>query len=297
MIARLASALWTRSPADLTEAIWRRVARRNDQAISTRVPEKYQAWLLDELHAFLASSYPGDALARDQFVSLVRKYQDPSWLRASNRYIGDLWYMFAPDYQRRLGEYYRQQDLNLTMTLLSYAANLPFLETNYIRPYEIARQRLGRFSVLEFGAGIPHGFLHAIHTTGTSFCSHVTSVDIEGLPANFFKAFCSRHGVPHRWIAATAGESVRLDAPAPFDFVFAKDVFEHLTDPAASLVQILALASDRAVLALDLDDKGARVYQHVSPVLEPLRKRVEQAGFVPVEHAGNVSIFSRASQK
>src|SRR5688572_9509265 len=102
MIARLASALWTRSPAELTEAIWRRMARRNGQRIGIGVPQNYHAWLLDELHAFVASSYPDDALPREQFVGLVRKYQDPSWLRASNRYIGDLWYLFAPDYQRHL---------------------------------------------------------------------------------------------------------------------------------------------------------------------------------------------------
>ena len=51
--------------------------------------------------------------------------------------------------------------------------------------------------------------------------------------------------------------------------MFAKDVFEHLTEPAAALDEVLAHASDRAVLALDLDDKGAVVYQHVSPQLAP----------------------------
>jgi hypothetical protein len=122
----------------------------------------------------------------------------------------------------------------------------------------------------------------------------VTSVDIDGVPASFFETFCRRHAVPHRWIRATAGRTPQLADSGPFDFVFAKDVFEHLTEPAAALDEVLAHASDRAVLALDLDDKGPVAYQHVSPVLAPLRNRVAKAGFLPVERTGNLSIFARA---
>lgn len=293
MIPRIAKSLWTRSPADLAAALSRRFQGQAAPALSANL-SSYHAWLLDEVYAFVKSGFPADVLDHDSFMALIRKYTDPGQLRASNRYVGDLWYLFAPDFQRRLGEYYRYQDFQLMMTLLSYAANAPFVQTHYVRPYDIARQELGRFSILELGAGIPHGFLRAMHAGHTSFCTHLTSVDIDGLPASFLDAFCRRHAVPHRWIHASAGQAQRLADAGPFDFVFAKDVFEHLTEPAAALDEVLARASDRAVLALDLEDKGSVIYQHVSPILAPLRDRVENAGFVPVEQTGNMEIFRRA---
>jgi hypothetical protein len=269
----------------------RRVARKPHQASAE--PDGYRQWLLDELYVFVQQSYPGDALPREKFMALMKEYGHSGWLRPTNRYLGDLWYLFAPDFQRRLEEYYRYQDLNLTMTLFSYAANKELLRANYERPYQIAFERLGRFSVLELGAGIPHGLLHGVRAHGPAFCTQLTSVDIEGFPAAFVASFCERHRIRHRWIPATAGKSAVLDDAGPFDFVFAKDVFEHLVDPQVALDQLLARTSSRAVLALDLEDKGDVVYQHVSPHLAPLSARVAQAGFTTLEQTGNVTIFAR----
>jgi hypothetical protein len=293
VIRRIATAFWTRSPADLAAAMSRRLRSQASPPQSADL-SSYHAWLLEQVYTFVHDGFPADALEHDSFMALIGKHQDPGRLRASNRYLGDLWYLFAPDFQRRLDDYYRYQDFQLMATLLSYAANGPLVQANYVRPYDAARQRLGRFSVLELGAGVPHGFLHAVYTHGSSFCSGLTSVDIDGTPARFVKAFCERNAVPHRWIRATAGLAAALDDAGPFDFVFAKDVFEHLMDPAVALDDVLAHASERAVLALDLDDKGAAVYQHVSPALEPLKARVEQAGFAKIEHTGNISMFASA---
>ena len=291
MIARVASALWTRSPAELVAGLRRRVARKPHQVAAD--PDGYHQWLLDEVYLFIQQSYPGDALPREKFMSLMKQYGHSGWLRPTNRYLGDLWYLFAPDFQRRLDEYYRYQDLNLTMTLISYAANGELLRANYERPYQVASERLGRFSVLELGAGIPHGLLHGVRANGAGFCTQLTSVDIKGFPAAFVGSFCERHQIRHHWIPATAGKSATLDDAGPFDFVFAKDVFEHLVDPQVALDRLLARTSSRAVLALDLEDKGDVVYQHVSPHLAPLSARVAQAGFATLEQTGNVTIFAR----
>jgi hypothetical protein len=264
--------------------------RRHDDPID----DAYATWLVQQVYECVASWYPEDVLPRDRFLSLVNTYADPSWLKPSNRYIGDLWYLFAPDFTRRLDEYYRAQDFALTLTLLSYASNVPLLEANYRRPYRFARERLTRFTVLELGAGIPHGFLDLLRQEGTGFCDHLVAVDIDGLPARITACCCRRHEVSFAQMTAVAGAAPAL-ATRPIDFVFAKDVFEHLTDPAAAVDQVLACASERAVLALDLDDKGPVVYQHVSPALEPLKSRVAAAGFMLAEHTGNMSIFVRRS--
>jgi hypothetical protein len=257
--------------------------------------DAYYGWVLEQFHAFIASEYPGQALPRERFLALARKYTDADWLRSTNRYLGDLWYLFQPDFASHLDEYYRAQELPLTLTLLSYASNRALVDENYVRPYTFAGERLGPCSVLEFGAGIPHGVLHRVYAGHGSSITQLTTVDIDGVPARFVAYFCRAHRIPHRAIPAVAGEAVSLDGAGPFDFVFAKDIFEHLLDPAAAVHQIVRQASSRAVLALDLDDKGAAVYQHVSPTLSPLAADVASAGFRPAGKTGNLSLFERAS--
>ncbi|MEO8681151.1 MAG: hypothetical protein ABI665_19030 [Vicinamibacterales bacterium] len=254
---------------------------------------EYHQWLLDNWYGFIAESYPEEVIDRAQFMALIHRYQDAHWLRQSNRYLGDLWYLFKPDFPRRLDEYYKNQELQLTLTLISYATDPELLYGNYIRPYEIAVGRLGQFSVLEFGSGVPHGLLHTAHRSGASFCTRLDFVDIDSLPPRFLSWFCKGHDVPHTWTRAIAGDAAVVEAGAPFDFIFAKDIFEHLVAPGPVLDQLLARASARAILALDLDDKGAVVYQHVSPALEPLKTRVEDAGFVLIEKTGNLSMYAR----
>jgi SAM-dependent methyltransferase len=292
VIGRLAHALWTRSPSDLAAALQRRVRRRPGAApAGATAASGYHQWLLGEFHAYIAATYPDTALPRERFVQLIGEYQDRDWIKRTNRYIGDLWYLFAPDFAQRLPDYYRYTDLQLTLTLLSYATSESLLNTNYLRPYRLARQRLGQFSVLELGAGIPHGLLHTVYKEGPTFCTALTSVDIDGVPARFLEFFCRRHHINHRWIMAIAGQATPLGAIGRFDFIFAKDVFEHLHDPEPAVDDVLRCASNRALLALDLDDKGAVVYQHVSPALGPLRDAVRSAGFELVEQTGNMSIY------
>ena len=294
MMRRMARALWTRSPADLAASVRRRLLDRGAPVPSANVDATaYSAWLIDELHAYVSATYPATALPKERFTALVRQYQDAGWQRKVNRYIGDLWYLFAPDFATRLDEYYRYTDLQLTLTLFTYSGNAALLDANYLRPYRIARERLGRFSILEVGAGLPHGLLYGVFANDPLPCTSLTTVDIDGVPARFVAFFCRRHGIPHRWIVATAGQATAVGADGSFDFVFAKDIFEHLVDPVPALDDLLRSASNRAILALDLDDKGEVVYQHVSPALGPLRQRVAAAGFHAIEQTGNVTLFER----
>jgi hypothetical protein len=293
-LARFAAALWTRSPREIVTAAKRRLNAAPQAAVAHgAIVHGYHAWLVDELYAFVASKYPDDVLPVERFGSLIAKYQDSDWLRATNRYLGDLWYLFAPDFPKRLGEYYHSQDLPLLMTQLSYARNTPLLHANYIEPYRIARERLGRMRILELGAGLPHGLFCHVHRDGTSWCSHVTAADIEATSAEFVAFWCRRQGLLHQRVTAEAGIAPDLSGLKGFDFVFAKDIFEHLTDPSVALQRVLEVTSPRAVLALDLEDKGAVEYQHVSPRLQQLIPSVERAGFGRLTTTGNLTMFAR----
>ena len=75
--------------------------------------------------------------------------------------------------------------------------------------------------------------------------------------------------------------------------MYAKDVFEHVHKPELLVRKVCEAAVADAVLLLDLDDKGARVYEHVSPVLSPLQDVIEGLGWNVDGRLGNLTIYRR----
>lgn len=240
---------------------------------------------------FIAERHPESALPEEQFLALLERYQSRGTIAEHATYEADLWELFEPDYRERLDEYYRGLALHHTMRFLEYARNPALLEDHYLTPYRAARAALGRFSVLELGAGLPHGLLHEQLRDG-GFCESLTVNDIDAPYSRFVEWFCAREGIPFSLVEARGGAATALPDGA-WDFVFAKDVFEHLVDPRDLLEQVLARASRRALLALDLEHKGEPVYQHVSPDLLPLAELAEAAGFEAVGRSGSLTMFRR----
>ena len=255
----------------------------------------YVHLLLAEFHKFIVGEYGRHALPRERFEEMFWRHQASGIIRPANRFIGDLWYLFAPDFTERLGEYYKAQELQLTMTFLGYAAAETLLHDNYVVPYRMMRQRLPRAAVLEVGAGLPHGFLATVLDEGAGWCEELVIVDVDAVYARFVKWFCTTRGIAFRHEVADAARAPSLPAGRPFDFVFAKDVFEHLDDPLDTINQIVSRAAPRAVLALDLEDKGAVEYQHISPELSRLKPAVTDARFRLLTLSGNMSVYERTA--
>jgi SAM-dependent methyltransferase len=265
------------------------VARLEGQA------PQYVHDLLDEFHRYVLTAYGAAALPRDQFLALFWRLQQTGQIRPVNRYIGDLWNLFAPDFRERLDEYYKSQEMQLTMTFMAYATQAQLLRENYVAPYEMMRERLPRTAVLEVGAGVPHGFLSQAFGSGTAWCDALTIVEIDAVYARFVRWYCEAHGVAFQHALAHAGRAPDIPADRRYGFVFAKDVFEHLDDPVKAIRAIVGVAAPAAILALDLEDKGAIEYQHISPALAGLREHVERAGFRAFASTGNMTMFERTS--
>lgn len=290
MTRRLARKLYYASPASVVRSVRRRAARRPAAAVPA--DDSYAETIVALFHEYLVETYPEQALPLAEFAGLVRRYHGSGRIGEYNVFIGDLWRLFAPDYRQRLPEYYRAFELPNVMRMLEYARDRRHLQEYFVTPYELARAELGRFSVLEVGAGVPHGFLYE-QLRKPGFVSKLTVNDIDATYTRFVEWFCRREGIPFELVPAVAGEPATLPEGGSHDFVFAKDVFEHVVDPRRLLEQIVRVASPRAILALDLEDKGARIHQHVSPRLMPLRADVEAAGFRELARSGNVTLFSR----
>src|SRR5206468_2870751 len=131
--------------------------------------------------------------------------------------------------------------------------------------------------------------------SGTAWCEAFTIVELDSVYSRFVRWYCGAHRVPFQHVPARAGQAPAIPADGRYTFVFAKDVFEHIDDPARAIREIVAGVAPSAILALDLEDKGPVEYQHISPALAALREHVEHAGFRQFAASGNMTMFERAS--
>jgi hypothetical protein len=253
----------------------------------------YVNQLLDEFHRFISAEYGRAALSRDEFLTLFWRLQRGGMIRPANRFVGDVWNLVLPDFRDRLDEYYKSQEAQLTMTFLAYAAQPQALNDNYMVPYRAMRERIAGVTVLEVGAGIPHGFLSLLFDAGAGWCDELTIVELDTIYARFTRWCCETRNVSFKHVLARAGQAPPIPPGAAYDFVFAKDVFEHIDDPVKTIRDIVSVAKPAAFLALDLEDKGPVEYQHISPELSHLRQPVIDAGFRASGTTGHMTLFER----
>lgn len=249
----------------------------------------YRRELLRLFHDFIAASH-GTALEPADFVALAERHLGlEGSTKAGARYLNDLWTLFEPDYEDRLADFYRATEHVRTMRLIDYASDPTLIETNYTAPYRWAYERLGILNVLEIGTGIPHGLITILDERPGSVATFATN-DLDAIYTRFTLWFCEQRDVPVEWIPADAARSTALPRER-FNFVFAKDVLEHLHDPERMVSDIIDAATSDAVLALDLEDKGPRGGEHVSPNLTQLVGQLGEAGWICEARSGVVSMF------
>lgn len=297
MLGRAVSFVWNNSPYAVALRLKGslRGPMKSDRGAGGS-DRRYAADLRELFHQFISLVWPSDALPKVAFLDLIKKHQAEGAIRVHNRYAGDLWYLFGPDYRERLDEHYKAHEMHLTMTFLSYAANPALISEYYVKPYRIARERLARLRILELGSGVPHGLIHEVLYNALRV-RHVTLVDLDAVYMQFATWFCRERGIDCQTIIARAGKAADLPRDRRYDFIVAKDVLEHLKDPGAMLRSVLGVVSDTGFLALDLEDKGEREYQHISPALGPLREQLAAEDFEPVSKTGNVALYQRASRR
>jgi hypothetical protein len=78
-----------------------------------------------------------------------------------------------------------------------------------------------------------------------------------------------------------------------YNFLFGKDIFEHLSDPEGNLRKLLAACSTEAICYFDFQDHGSKVHQHISPDISYLRQVMTEHGFKTGERIGSCTEFAR----
>jgi hypothetical protein len=200
---------------------------------------------------------------------------------------------FQPDYERNLYPFYKQQEYMILLAFLSYPFRGPGSLNAQLQTYSAAADALPEMDILDYGAGMPFGLIQLLRTRPEKVKS-VTLVDLDlihtRLSEHIIRGFI---GDRLTMIRKTDPEAIPSFGRKKFNFCFGKDIFEHLTDPAPHLENILKATAKQAVCYFDFTDHGEKYLQHVTPLLSPLNAVVEAHGFEKAEMLAGMSGFTR----
>jgi SAM-dependent methyltransferase len=200
---------------------------------------------------------------------------------------------FLPDYENNLYTYYEQQQFMILLAFLSYPLRGPGALDAQLLPYAAAARRLPEMHVLDYGAGIPFGLIHLLRTQPGKVRS-VTLCDLDLVHAKFARFVVEELlGAAQVRVIHSTDPNALPNLAGNFNFVFGKDIFEHLLQPEAHLRNILSACADRSLCYLDFTDHGERYLQHVTPLLSPLAKVMEEHGFTGTGPVASMSGWSR----
>jgi hypothetical protein len=78
-----------------------------------------------------------------------------------------------------------------------------------------------------------------------------------------------------------------------FNFLFGRDIFEHVHHPENVLREMLERADNKAICYFDFSNHGEKHLQHVHPELSYLENILKEFSFTQTGYIGKMSEFSR----
>jgi hypothetical protein len=250
----------------------------------------YYKHLKDLYFEFLLSKYP--------------KYNKDDYEKKLNKLIiergnygdllGPLNDLFEPDYADDLQNYYKLFEKQNFFRFLTYSINSKLIKNNYSEIYSFAIDKTNEpLNILEIGGGVPHGLIFNIWKKGKSFCNNLTYIEADLLHSEFVKWYCKRNNIKLdiRFFPAAKTPTIKN---INYNFVFAKDIFEHLDEPEKLIDELVSFTKNKnSLLCLDLEHKGEKNVQHISPNLPILKTKLLDAGFKVIKKFGEVHVWQK----
>lgn len=281
MLKRIAKAIWVQSPQQNLASLVKR-------PLPSHGP--YFNYLKEKYFQFISEKY--GSLSLDEFSATIDRCLEINAKSNPNWYPHYLWELFEPTYRKDFDRYYKWHEKFYFFRFLLYATNEAAIERDYAAAYRFAIGRLGELDVLEVGGGVPHGLIHNIWKSGRDFCRSLMYIDINVLHADFVEWYCRDVGLKLNQVRVPA--SIAPIVPdGLYNFIFAKDIFEHLDTPDYLLDQLIDRCRPGGFLALDLEHKGPVMGQHINPNLPPLKERLVAKGLRELVRFGQVGIWGR----
>tara|TARA_B100000902_G_scaffold330705_1_gene327793 strand:- start:1018 stop:1872 length:855 start_codon:yes stop_codon:yes gene_type:complete len=254
-------------------------------------PTGYYSYLKDLVFKFLQSKYPNynQSVFNKNFDNLLSDLGDYKNL---SLHTNDL---FDPNFHNNLEFHYKYYEKNIFFKLISYSINTKLIQNNYSNVYDFAINEIKEpLDILEIGGGLPHGFIYHFWKSGNNFFKNFTYIDAPLLHSDFIKWYFNHFNILNTMNLFKPAKTPKLDK-IKFNFVFAKDIFEHLDNPEIIIDYLISNTNDnKTLLCLDLEQKNA-TNQHISPDLPILKDKLIKNNFKVIKKFNDVHVWRKVN--
>jgi hypothetical protein len=245
--------------------------------------------IMNLCYEFILSKYPN--LKKDKFeknlIYIIKNHDGDLF----NEYYS----VFEPDYEDDLSKWYKICEKRFFLRFISYAVNPKLITKRYSNIYDFAINRINEpLEVLEIGGGIPHGLIFNTWKRDNNFIKKLTYIEADMLHTDFVEWFCKKESIVFDkkiFIASKTPTIENID----FNFVFAKDIFEHLENPSKLIDDLISnTKSKKTLLCLDLEHKGKKILDHLNPNLPILKEKLINKDFKVIKKFEEVEVWERS---
>ena len=250
----------------------------------------YYAYLKNLVFEFLKSKYPNyqkEIFEKklDKLIAQSADYKDIT----TNLHL-----LFNPKFNDDIQFHYKYSENSMFLSFIKYSINIKLIKKKYSDIYNFSINKLNEpLDILEIGGGLPHGFIYCNWEKKYNYFNSFNYVDADLLHSEFVSWYCKSKEIKHKVNLFPAAKTPDIDN-IKFNFVFAKDVFEHLDKPDLLLENLVSnVKNPNTLLCLDLEPKNPRSIQHLSPNLPILKKILINNNFNMIEKFGDIGVWQK----
>ena len=250
----------------------------------------YYSHLRDLIFEFLQSKYPD--YKKEIFIKkldkLIASISDHKDITASLNSI------FKPKLNDDIQFHYKYNENRILLQFILYSLNIKLIKNKYSDIYDFAINELNEpLDILEIGGGVPHGFIYNFWKRDKIFFNSFNYIDADLLHSEFVDWFCKKNRFNHKINLFPASKVPKI-GDLRFNFVFAKDVFEHLDKPDLLIEDLIFnTKNSKILLCLDLETKSTHSIQHLSPNLPILKKKLVDSNFKVIKEFGDIQVWKK----
>jgi hypothetical protein len=202
--------------------------------------------------------------------------------------------LFNPEFDKNLEFHYKYNERKIFFEFILYSLNKKLISKKYAEIYNFGISEIKKpLNILEIGGGIPHGLIYNIWEKDKNFVKNFTYVDANLLHAEFVRWYCKKSSIPSEIKLFMPSKTPLLES-LKFNFVFAKDIFEHLDTPEILIDYLISNTYEKeTLLCLDLEHKGDKIGQHISPNLPVLKRKLIENNFQVINKFGEVHVWKK----
>lgn len=250
----------------------------------------YFAYIKNQVVEFILFNYPdSNKIEIDKKLNLVLSQQgDYKDIRSQLNNI------FDPDFDNDIDFHYKYNEKLIFFKFISYSINKKLIKNKYSNIYDFAIDELNEpLNILEIGGGLPHGFLYNIWKRDKKFFTEFNYIDADLLHAKFVKWYCNKIDINHEINLFLPSETPTLKNKN-YNFVFAKDIFEHLSDPSSLIDNLIKISNEKKILlCLDLEHKGQKTVQHINPNLPIFKEKLIKNNFKVIKKFNDIHVWKK----